>query len=97
MNVATEEHNIKEDDTLIVRDRHGPLATLRPFQRWKLSEVGLSGKVTPSNLIFSLQSEDSSLCFSFYHRFPFKLSLISLQWLRSYRQHGYSITGMLTI
>ena len=42
MNVATEEHNIKEDDTLIVRDRHGPLATLRPFQRRKLSEVGLS-------------------------------------------------------
>ena len=74
MNVAKEEHNIKEEDTLIVRHRHGHLATLAPFQRWKLSEVRLSGKVTPSNLIFSLQSmvgtdEDSGLCV-----FPFTIA-----------------------
>lgn len=65
MNVATQEYNINQDDTLIVRHRHGHLATLKPFQRWKLSEVGLSAKVTPSTLIISLHSltdEDSGLC-----------------------------------
>ena len=74
MHAATEEHNINEDDTLIVRHRHGHFATLRPFERWKLSEVGLSGKVTPSNLIFSLQpvvgtDEDSGFCV-----FPFTIA-----------------------
>lgn len=69
MNVATQEYNINQDDTLIVWHRHGRLATLKPFQRWKLSEVGhrvgLSAKVTPSTLIISLNSltdEDSGFC-----------------------------------
>ena len=72
MNVATEEYNINQDDTLIVRHHHGHLATLKPFQRWKLSEDGLSAKETPSTLIISLHSlteEDSGLCV-----FPFTIT-----------------------
>jgi len=68
--------------TLIVRHRHGHLATLKPFQRWKLSEVGLSAKVTTSTLIISLHSltdEGSGLCV-----FPFTitshLNLASYHW-----------------